>query len=67
MRDEGGRLEDLIHNEQDSDLKIHRKLMDAYGKKCYKNAMTFENMFVANLLHEAKIHFYVKRTKAKKV
>ena len=36
MRDEGGRLEDLIHNEQDSDLKIHRKLMDAYGKNVIK-------------------------------
>ena len=36
MRDEGGRLEDLIHNEQDSDLKIHRKLMDAYGKNVTK-------------------------------
>ena len=32
MGEEGGRLEDLIKNEQDPDLKIHRKLMDAYGK-----------------------------------
>ena len=36
MRDGGGRLEDLINNEQDSDLKIHRKLMDAYGKNVTK-------------------------------
>ena len=41
---EGGRLEDLIQNEQDSDLKIHRKLMDAYGKNVTKMPLTFENM-----------------------